>query len=128
MSERLVIDTNILVDHFRRLPAAVDFVAHLRGRPVVSVITAGELFAGVREGKERQEIERFLSRTVLIDVDEQIAIRAGLMLRQYRKSHGVGLADALIAATAEVDGAVIATLNAKHFPMLNDVLVPYQKA
>ena len=128
MNERLVIDTNILVDHFRKFPAAVEFVSQLARRPVVSVITAAELFAGVREGSEREEIERFLSRTVLIDIDEQIAIRAGLMLRDYRKSHGVGLADALLAATAEVDGARLVTLNSKHFPMLNEVLVPYQKA
>jgi predicted nucleic acid-binding protein len=38
------------------------------------------------------------------------------------------LADALIAATAEADGARLATLNIKHFPMLPDVLVPYTKA
>ena len=128
MSERLVIDTNVLVDHFRKLPAAIDFISKLVRRPVISAITVGELFAGVREGKEREEIERFLSRTVVLDVDEQIAIRAGLMLRQFQKSHAVGLADALIAATADAEGARIVTLNTKHFPMFNDVLVPYQKA
>jgi predicted nucleic acid-binding protein len=103
-------------------------MSQLTHRPVVSVITAAELFAGVREGAERKEIEQFLHCTVLIDVDEQIAVQAGLMLRQYRKSHGVGLADALIAAPAEAEHARMVTLNTKHFPMLKDVLVPYQKA
>jgi predicted nucleic acid-binding protein len=70
-------------------------------------------------------VEEFLTRTILLEVDERIAVRAGLMVRQYRKSHGVGLADAIIAATAEVEDARLATLNVKHFPMLPDVLVPY---
>jgi predicted nucleic acid-binding protein len=122
-----VIDTDILIDHFRRLPSALEFVAKLQRRAVISVITAGELFAGVREGTERVEIERFIERAVLIDVDEQIALRAGLILRQYRKSHGVGLADALIAATAEAESAQVASLNEKHFPMFTNVFVPYQK-
>jgi predicted nucleic acid-binding protein len=50
-----------------------------------------------------------------------------LFRRDYGKSHGVGLADALIAASAEMRGAVLVTLNRKHFPMLPTVIVPYQK-
>lgn len=124
---RYLLDTNVLVDFFRYRPEAVNFVDSLRQRPVVSVVTITELFAGVREGTERTDVERFLMRSVHIDVDEQIATRAGLMLRQYRRSHGVGLADALIAATVEAEQATLVTLNTKHFPMLRNVLVPYQK-
>lgn len=47
--------------------------------------------------------------------------------RQYGPSHGTGLADALIASTVAAVGATLATLNRRHFPMLNDVLVPYVK-
>jgi predicted nucleic acid-binding protein len=60
-------------------------------------------------------------------VDAAIAVRGGLFRRDYAKSHGVGIADALIAATAEVAGATLVTLNRKHFPMLASVVVPYQK-
>jgi predicted nucleic acid-binding protein len=40
----------------------------------------------------------------------------------------VGLADALIAATATQRQVPLVTLNRKHFPMLQDVIVPYHKA
>ncbi|MGH6898345.1 MAG: hypothetical protein ACREJ5_17635 [Geminicoccaceae bacterium] len=33
--------------------------------------------------------------------------------------------DALIAATAQVHGVRLITRNARHFPMLADLLVPY---
>jgi predicted nucleic acid-binding protein len=42
-------------------------------------------------------------------------------------SHGCGLADCLVAATAQLHGLTLATLNSKHLPMLQDVRVPYQK-
>ncbi|MFZ3115096.1 MAG: PIN domain-containing protein [Syntrophales bacterium] len=54
-------------------------------------------------------------------------MKAGLYRRQYGPSHGVGLADALIAATAEANDAKVATLNKTHFPMI-EVVVPYRKS
>jgi predicted nucleic acid-binding protein len=45
---------------------------------------------------------------------------------QYRGRHGVGIPDALIAATARAHGARLVTRNLRHFPMLDDLLVPYQ--
>ena len=54
--------------------------------------------------------------------------KAGLYRRDYSKNHNVGLADALIAATAMRRQVPLVTLNQKHFPMLQDVIVPYHKA
>jgi len=53
--------------------------------------------------------------------------QAGLWRRTYGRSHGTGLADALIAASASAAQATLVTLNRKHFPMLADVLVPFSK-
>jgi predicted nucleic acid-binding protein len=125
MADRLLLDTNVLIDFFRKRPQAVQFMESLRSRPMLSVVTIAELFAGVRDGEERVEVELFLNRSIVIDLNEQIATRAGLLLRQFRKSHGVGLGDALISATAETEGARVVSLNAKHFPMCPDLLVPY---
>ncbi len=42
-------------------------------------------------------------------------------------SHGVGLADAIVAGTAESQGAELKTLNTKHYPMLRGLRLPYAK-
>lgn len=47
--------------------------------------------------------------------------------REEGKTHGVGLADALIAATSTNERAGLRTFNLKHFPMLNDVKPPYKR-
>ncbi len=41
-------------------------------------------------------------------------------------SHGTGLADALMAATAEASGADLVAFNRRHFPMV-EVTVPYER-
>jgi predicted nucleic acid-binding protein len=128
MADRYLIDSDVLIDYSRRYPAAVEFLRGLNARPVISAVTLAELYAGVSEGRERQDLDSFAARSVVIDVDAQAALLAGLWLRQYRQSHGIGLADALIAAAARADRARVDTRNVKHFPMFDDVLVPYQKA
>jgi hypothetical protein len=48
-------------------------------------------------------------------------------MRTYRRSHqGIGLGDYLIAATVEVEGLELATLNVKHFPMFPDLQKPFE--
>jgi predicted nucleic acid-binding protein len=43
--------------------------------------------------------------------------QAGIYLRQYRRSHGIEIADALIAATVAANRAQLWTRNRKHYPM-----------
>jgi predicted nucleic acid-binding protein len=48
------------------------------------------------------------------------------MLRTFRRSHpGIDIADYLIAATADVGGLGLVTLNIKHFPMMSGVRPPF---
>jgi predicted nucleic acid-binding protein len=127
MSERLLIDIDVLVDYLRGQPKAVEYLEGREEEMVVSSITVAELFAGVREGRERTALSTFLSAFETIPVDTGIAERGGLYRRDYGRSHNTGLADALIAATAEQVRAPLITLNRKHFPMLSNVQVPYTK-
>ena len=48
-----------------------------------------------------------------------------LYKRDFGKSHGVGLADAIMAATAEAEKAELKTLNMKHYPMLSGLESAY---
>lgn len=72
-------------------------------------------------------LDRFIDSFQVVAVDKAIAIRAGIIRRDFGRSHGTGLADAIIAATAEAQQAKLVTLNSKHFQMLQDVEVPYRK-
>lgn len=124
----LLIDTDVLIDYLRDYADAVAYLESITEPVFISAITVAELYAGVREGEERTALDSFIKAFEIVLIDEAIAIQGGLYRRDYRKSHNVGLADAIIAASAESKNAVLVTLNKKHFPMLTNVIVPYQKA
>lgn len=127
MPATLLIDTDVLIDDLRDQPAAVSYLETLAPPLLISAITVAELYAGVREGNERLLLTEFMDTFEIVPVNEEIAVAGGLHRRDYGKSHGVGINDALIAATAIFSNAELVTLNQKHFPMLSSVTVPYQK-
>jgi len=124
-----LIDTDIIVDYLRGNPQATKFLEKTIPNSfcAISTITIAELYVGVREGTERPILDQFIKEFHIVVMNERIAERGGLFRRDYGKSHGVGLADAIIAATANEIEARLITLNKKHYPMLKNVHVPYQK-
>lgn len=121
----MLLDTCVLIDVLRGNEAALTFVSELPGIPSLSVITVTEIMAGVRNARERKLFEQFANACEAVPIDLEIAALAGRYVNQYRKSHGVDPIDALIAATAKVKGLPLATLNLKHFPMLQGLKRPY---
>lgn len=127
--KKWLIDTDVLIDFFRGLSTASVFLEKVIKSDIcyLSVITVAELYAGVKEGKERALLESFLKSFSIVHIDTTIALKGGLYRRDFGKSHGVGLADALIAATSESQNARLVSLNIKHFPMLKNIYIPYKK-
>lgn len=121
-------DTNILIDYLKDRQEAVALLDHCLkdgSKLICSLITKVELLNGVRPGEE-EALQDFLNAFERIGLDDHIAEEAGRYMNLYRLSHGINIADAIIAATALVKGAKLYTLNNRHFPM-NDVIVikPY---
>jgi len=125
MSELRLFDSNILVNYLRDDAEAVDYVESNLAHLSTSAIVEAELYAGVHDEEERRRIEVMLSEFQVFPVTRPIAVLGGLFKRDYQPSHGTGLADALIAATADVHAIRLVTLNVKHFPMLENIIVPY---
>lgn len=124
-----LVDTDVLIDFLRGLEEARAFIAGLPRDAAVSAITVAELHVGVREGDERRTLDAMLDTFRILPLEDATARAGGLLRRDYGKSHGVGLNDALIAATAQEQGLTLATLNVKHYPMLpaERLLQPYRK-
>src|SRR4051812_2010297 len=118
---QFLIDTDVLIDYLRGWAGSVTYLESLTPPLSVSAITVAELYAGVRDGAERAALDLFVSSFRVIAIDNAIAIRGGLIRRDFGKSHGIGLADAIIAATAESQNARLVTLNRKHFRMIENV-------
>lgn len=123
----ILVDTDILIAHLRGREPARAWLrkARVEGPLSVSVVSVAELTGGM-PSTERREVWRLLSVLRAEPVTELIGRRAGELIRSYRRSHGgIGIADYLIAATAEHQGAELATLNVRHFPMFPDLEPPF---
>ena len=130
MSKPILVDTDILIDFLRGREQAVSFINLESDRIILSSIVVAELYAGARGGKgdtEQNTLERFLSMFRIVHVTAVIARLGGLYKRDYGRSHGVSLADAVVAATATLENAALKTLNVKHYPMFNAIQPAYRK-
>lgn len=128
---RLVIDTSIIIDHLRGFAPATEYlmdleVGSLRG--VISSIAHTELHAGERmRSGEVEQIDMLLSLLETVDVTPEVARKAGNLLSQFRRSHGLTPMDAIIAATALILKVPLATRNVKDFSYIPglEVTCPY---
>lgn len=127
MSAKLVMDTDVLVDFLRGHPKAVAFVKSNSTRIVLPSIVVAELYAGVKGDEELRVLENLVSVFEVIPLSQEIAKAGGLFRRDYRPSHGVGLADAIVAATAKFANAKLKTLNSRHYPMFKGLRPAYRK-
>jgi predicted nucleic acid-binding protein len=76
---------------------------------------------------ERIRTERLLVSLRWAAVDEHISRRAGELGRRYRRSHpGLGIVDFVIAGTAQLMDAKLASGNVRHYPMFAGLQLPYE--
>ena len=121
MSEAMF-DTGILLDALRGHPAAE---AELEGcaRRYVSRVTCIELMAQALPD-DGDRIERFLRHFNIVELSDEIAHRAALLMSQRR---AFPLASAIILATAQLSGRILVTRNSQIFPAnMLGIHIPYK--
>jgi predicted nucleic acid-binding protein len=104
------VDTDILIEVGRGInEAATCLQAIERQSPIaISVVTQMELIVGCRNKNELSALEHFLDRFAIVNRNDSISQTAVDLLKRYRLSHGLLIADALIAATAiSEDGSLV---------------------
>jgi hypothetical protein len=121
----VLLDTSVLIDFLRGHAAAVTLLSELEEPALSSEICRVEVFQGLRPNEEALAAQLF-ALIEWISVVEPIANRAGELGRRWRPSHsGIGAADLIVAATAELTDASLLTLTVKHFPMMTGLRPAY---
>jgi len=125
---RVVCDTSVLVDLLRGDPRALALLEARVGDGDELwgvVVTRSEVLAGMRS-HERAATHALLDSLQWLDIDVEVADRAGDLARRYRRSHaGIELPDYLVAAGTELLGATMLTQNVRHFPMFPKLAPAY---
>lgn len=129
-ADMIIVDTDILIDAARCIDDAVNCLQHIEDTSslAISAVTQMELIIGCRNKKELKSLEHFLQRFELISLNEQISDTAAGLLKIYRLSHGLLIADALIAATAVVTSSRLVSKNQKDYRFIKELdLIEYPK-
>jgi predicted nucleic acid-binding protein len=122
ITPKAVFDTNIVIDSFKQIPAAL---AELKQcvSPHISIITCIELLAGARDYAEERIIRKHFLRFTVIPLNESVADIAAV----FRRTLGLKLPDAVILASAEYLDLELVTRNSKDFEAVSPrVKIPYR--
>ena len=116
----VLVDSDILIEVSRGRNADVVSkwidLSNSDAAVLYSPVSVAEVWAGAR-ANEYDTLNYLFRALTCVPIDEESGRQAGVYLRQYRRSHGIEIADALIAAGAVANGAELWTRNRKHYPM-----------
>ncbi len=122
-----IVDSDILIDFFKKIPEAVTLIEQLGeiGNNVISVISIAELRSGWSEKEASIYLKHLYNLLGVISVTKDIAEKAVYYREKYRiKGVKLPLVDTFIAATAIVHNACLVTRNIKHYPMREVEIYP----
>ncbi len=125
---QILIDTDILIDVANHDAIAVERLANesQASTLAVSTITVMELTVGCRNKTELQALNRFLAQFQVLTLTTRSSEIATQLLQEYFLSHGLLIADALIAATAIENQISLLTKNQRDFRFIQPLsLLPY---
>ena len=123
VTDWVIVDTDILIDVGRGDEMAIAYLESLEKRKVlaVSAVTYMELIVCCKNKREQQAVKRFVRRFEVIALTEAITEKAVEMLLEYRLSHGLLIADALIAATAIERNVPLVSKNQRDYRFIDDL-------
>jgi len=124
----MLVDTDILIDNLRRIETAIARLEQEEQRATLAVssVTRWELLSGCANKVQQNKMLSFLQRFELLRITADIDAEADALLNRYMLSHGLLMADALIAATAKVTNCPLLSKNQKDFRFIEGLdLLPY---
>jgi predicted nucleic acid-binding protein len=116
---RYLLDSDVIIEWLRSDERIVAWLKERDARGdflALTPVSIAEVYAGLRH-REEFVVGDVLRVLHCVELDERTGRKAGHYRRQYGPSHGVEVADALIAAAAHVHGLTLCSRNLRHYPM-----------
>jgi len=113
----MLLDTDIMIDVARNYPPAVAWLMGV-GSIGLPGLVAMEMLKGCRNLTVQRRLEKQMQQYAWYWPALADCQRAYHDFAAYRLSHGLGLIDALIGATAVGCGEALATFNVKHYAVI----------
>lgn len=126
----MIVDTTVFIDLLRGNPDAQRFFLQTTHDLSICRVSVMELIDGLKQKSDIVLLYKQLRalQVDIVELSEEISKRAGTIHETHHHAHGIGIANALIAATAIERDDELISHNAKHFSPIDGlhVLVPYE--
>lgn len=124
-----LLDTDVLIDIQRGYQPAVQWFSTLNELPGVPGFVVMELYQDAPDARRLREVDQLIAPLTVVWPSQRDCQRALTDFRALHLSHGIGLLDALIGATAIGLNAILVTFNLRHFSPLTVLTTeqPYSK-
>jgi hypothetical protein len=118
----MIFDTDVLIWCLRGYARAAKVIESAESR-AISVVSYMELIQGARDRRELALIRSFLKDVGFqtLPLTEGIGHRAAIYMEEYALKSALGVADALVAATAVEAHEPLCSGNAKHFRSITEL-------
>ena len=118
----MIFDTDVLILFLRGNANAAQAVDAEENRSI-SLVTYMELLQGSRNKHEAHKIKAFLKDFGFstLPLTENIGHRASIYIEEYALSCSIGVADALVAATAVEEFEALLSANSKHYKCVKEL-------
>lgn len=119
----MIFDTDVLIWTLRGNPKAAKAIDDCEER-FISAVTYMELIQGARNKAEQKTIKDFLAALGFqtLPINENISLRATVFMEEFFLKSGLGLADALIFATACEYAMTLCSANKKHYKEVSSLM------
>ncbi|MFO7858713.1 MAG: type II toxin-antitoxin system VapC family toxin [Ectothiorhodospiraceae bacterium] len=116
----MLVDTDVLIWNFRGNERAAQSLDQSRAISL-SAVTYMELLQGLRDQSEFRQLRQAIRywQADILHLDHDISSRAMYLVETYSLSHGLQMADALVASTALSAGLPLFTANDKHYRFID---------
>lgn len=123
---KYLVDTNVFLRIFKGDSEVADFIADLE--IAIDATIYIECIQGSKSNQEKQKIKQVLDNLPLFVFSREISETAIDLIDQYSNSHGLLIADALIASTAINYDLTVVTYNVRDFHFVDSLkmLEPFE--
>lgn len=117
-----IFDTDIIIWTQKGNVKAAALIDQVEGR-AISILTSMELLQGAKNKMHHRSIREFFRdyNFAVLPLTTNIGHRALIYMEEYSLSTGIGVVDAMIAATAVENGMMLVTSNQKHYKKIHDL-------
>lgn len=120
----MTVDSDVLIWYMKGNNNAKNALDEI-GVYAISSVVYMEIIQGVRNKAELKSIKQFFEakHTKILPINPEITSRAIYFMETYSSSHGLRMADALIASTADNANDTLLTANIAHYQMIPHLLL-----